>query len=114
MTVETENLKLDGDSVTSFGVLLEKQYSLLEVQKEQATSWLSVFPSSLVGYIETFSSGTLNLIKELNQYQLEVVRGSDVYQDLKKLSAGVMVLKKTVGNDIQGSFPDLWSSVNDL
>ena len=25
-----------------------------------------------------------------------------------------MALKKNVGNNIQGSFPDLWSAVNDL
>ena len=25
-----------------------------------------------------------------------------------------MVLKQNVGNNIQGSFPDLWSSVNDI
>ena len=33
LTVKTENLKLDGDSVTSFDVLLEHQASTLEVKK---------------------------------------------------------------------------------
>ena len=71
-------------------------------------------PASLVSYIETLSSGTLNLIKELNQYYLEEVCGADVYQDLTSLSTGVMSLKKNVGNNIESYFPDLWIAVNDL
>ena len=71
-------------------------------------------PASLVGYIETSSSGILNLIKELNKHQLEAVHGVDVHQDLTSLSTVVIFLKKNVGNNIQGSFPDLWSAVNDL
>ena len=37
-----------------------------------------------------------------------------MHQDLTILSTGVMVLKQTMGNNIKFSFPDLWSSVNDL
>ena len=60
------------------------------------------------------SSGTLNIIKELKQYQLEAVRGADIHQDLTSLSTRVIVLKQNVGNNIQGSFLDLWSAVNDI
>ena len=55
-----------------------------------------------MGNIETLSSGTLNFIKELNQDQLETVRGADVHQYLTSQSTGVMVLKKNSGNNIQG------------
>ena len=67
-----------------------------------------------MGNIETLSSGTLNFIKELNQDQLETVRGADVHQYLTSLSNGVMLLKKNISNNIQGYFPDLWSAVNDI
>ena len=59
-------------------------------------------PASLVVNIEKLSSGHLNLIKELNQDQLEAVRGADVHQYLTSQSTGVMVLKKNSGNNIQG------------
>ena len=62
-------------------------------------------PARLVGYIDTLSSVTLNLIKELGQYQLEVVRGAYLHQELTSLSIGVIFLRKNVGNNIQGSFP---------
>ena len=68
--------------------------------------------ASLVGCIDTLSSVILNLIKELKQDPLEAVLGADVHQDLTILSTGVMFLKKNVGNNIQGSFPDIWSDVN--
>ena len=68
--------------------------------------------ASLVGCIDTLSSVILNLIKELKQDPLEAVLGADVHQDLKFLSTGVMFLKQNVGNNIQGSFPDIWSDVN--
>ena len=35
LTVKTESLKLNGDSVTSFDILLEQQASLIEFQKVQ-------------------------------------------------------------------------------
>ena len=38
LVVKTENLKLDGESITSFDILLEKQAFLIEAKKEQATS----------------------------------------------------------------------------
>ena len=69
--------------------------------------------ATFVGYIDTLSSGTLNLIKKLNQDQVEAFHGADVHQYLTILSTGVMVLNKNVGNNIQGSFPYLWSAVND-
>ena len=71
-------------------------------------------PASLVGYIETLSSGTLNLIKELNQDQLKELHGAGLHQDLTSLSTGVIVLKKNVGNNIQGSLIDLRIAVNDI
>ena len=37
LTVNTENLKVDYESVTYFDILLEQQASLLEVQREQTT-----------------------------------------------------------------------------
>ena len=67
LTVKIEILKLYGDYVTYFNILLEQQDVLIEVQKEPATSFLLVVPSSLVVYIEKISSGTLNLIKELEK-----------------------------------------------
>ena len=70
LTVKTESLKLNGDSVTSFDILLEQQASLIEFQKVQWTSWLLVVPASIVGYIETLSSDTINLVKELKKDQL--------------------------------------------
>ena len=73
-----------------------------------------MFPASLVHYIEKLSFGTLNIIKELKQYQLEAIRGADVHQYLTSLNAGVIFLKQNMGNNIQGSFPDLWSAVNDI
>ena len=82
LMTKMENLKLDGDSVTPFDILLEQQASIIEVQKEQATSLLTVVPASLLGYIEKLSSGNLNLIKELKQDQLEAVCGADVHQYL--------------------------------
>ena len=33
LTAKTENLELNGDSVTSFNIFLEQQASILEVQK---------------------------------------------------------------------------------
>ena len=70
LMTKMENLKLDGDSVTPFDILLEQQASIIEVQKEQATSWMLVVPARLVVYIEKLSSGTLNFIKELKKYKL--------------------------------------------
>ena len=37
LTVKTDNLKLEVESVASFDILLDQQASLLEDQKEQAT-----------------------------------------------------------------------------
>ena len=71
-------------------------------------------PKTLVSYIETFSSGTLNLIKELSQDQVEAVRGADERQDLTSLSTRLTFLKKNVSNNIQGSFPNFWSAVDDI
>ena len=71
-------------------------------------------PETLAGYIEISISGNINLIKELNQDQLEAVSGEDVHPYITSLSTGVMGLKQNVGNNIQGSFPDLWSAMNDL
>ena len=68
--------------------------------------------ASLVGCIDTLSSVILNLIKELKQDPLEAVLGADVHQDLTILITGVIFLKQNVGNNIQGSFPDIWSDVN--
>ena len=79
LTIKTENLRLADDAVTIFDILLWQQDSLLEFQKQQETSWLSVFAASLVSYIETLSSGTLNLVKEFNQDQLEAVCGTQLH-----------------------------------
>ena len=73
-----------------------------------------MIPEILVGYIQTLSSGNIHFIKYLRLDQLELVRGAYVHQELTSLSTGVMVLKKNVGNNIQGSFPDLWSAVNNI
>ena len=82
MAARTEKIKLEGDYITYFDILLDQQASIIEFQKEQATSLLTVVPASLLGYIEKLSSGNLNLIKELKQDQLEAVCGADVHQYL--------------------------------
>ena len=73
-----------------------------------------MIPEILVGYIQTLSSGNIHFIKYLGLDQLELVRGAYVHQELTSLSTGVMVLKKNMGNNIQGYFHDLWNAVNDL
>ena len=74
-------------------------------------------PEDLINHISNIGDIVRNIFSDVQLVRSDLLKRAlltDVSPDLVKISAAVTGLKSVVGTDMDGSYPDIWSAIDEL
>jgi hypothetical protein len=86
----------------------------IDISPTERIEWSDILPPTLFTFMDKLGDNVNQLVDEVTNIRTQIPVFSEVSKDLLKLAYAVEGIKQTIGTDISGNYPDIWSAIGDL